>query len=411
MTCLSHELRSFFSSHRKVEILSWSALAFLIWTLPVAGTIAFRYLLLIILLGGLSWQLWQKRQRPDVPLLWPWVSYATVALISLFFSADIKYSLSEIKIEILQGFLVYFLAANLIRDLAALRRFLGFAVVGNAFLVAFSLTTSALGETTKDGLVGSLNSGVGNWSTYLVAIIPLLIVVVLDTGNRLGRANRYAIGGLCLGGIASLYFTQNRQSFVALFVELAVVAAILSSTPEGRRHLKWLLIPVAGSVMLFIVLYMQRDPLAAQSFGRALQGDVRWEAWRLCIDQLIAHPWMGGGFGLRTFEAVFPELASRSVFWHAHNTVLNKGVQMGLPGIVVFLVLIFSVIWQMMRGLKYGGTLAIAAIAGIAMVAGVFTKNMTDDFFYRESGYLFWLLSGAVVGAIRGAEQSRESAR
>lgn len=399
------------AASQPLDLLLWPVLAVLIGILPVGHTMALRNVLLVVLLAGMAWRLVKQQRHPDLPLLRPWLAYGAIALLSLSFAVDSVYSQGEIRAEILQPLLLFCLVANLIRDITSLRCFALLLVCGNAFLVAFSLATTMIGGTTKDGLVGSLNSGVGNWSTYLVSVLPFLVVLAIDWQQRFGLRYGAIAVALVLAGVASLYFTLNRQSFIALFVELGVASVILVRTPVARRHWRWLLVPAMVFMVLFVTLYLQREPVAAVDFGRALQRDSRWEAWRLCLNQLAAHPWSGGGFGHRTFQFLYPELAARSPFWHAHNMILNKGVQMGLPGIMVFLLLYLAVPWQMAKGLRLGSGVGLYAAAGIVMTAGVFAKNMTDDFFYRESGYLFWLLAGAVIGAVRGATQERDFAQ
>ena len=39
------------------------------------------------------------------------------------------------------------------------------------------------------------------------------------------------------------------------------------------------------------------------------------------------------------------------------------------------------------------------------MIIGMFVKNMTDDFFTNDPALLFWLLIGALIGAIRHENQ------
>ena len=37
-------------------------------------------------------------------------------------------------------------------------------------------------------------------------------------------------------------------------------------------------------------------------------------------------------------------------------------------------------------------------LAGTLMIAGMFTRNMFNDFFVRDGAMLFWTLSGAMLG-------------
>jgi hypothetical protein len=48
--------------------------------------------------------------------------------------------------------------------------------------------------------------------------------------------------------------------------------------------------------------------------------------------------------------------------------------------------------------------------AGLALVAGVVVKNLTDDFFVRQSALLFWSLVGAGLGAAAARQQAVQAA-
>lgn len=396
----------FFSFDAKADIsirLAWMALAVFFFILPVGGTTALRNIMLVAMVGLLAWRFWRLRERPDTPLLVPWLAYAIVALFSLIHAFDPHYSLAELQTEILLPFLTFLVGVNIVRDEKALVRFLVILTCSVVFLVAFNLMTSSLGETTKDGLVGSLNSGVGTFSTYLVAIMPFLILMATMKIHD-GTTNiNLAIGLLVCAVMAALFVTLNRQAFVAVAAELAILPLlVLANFIRLSRH-HWLGLLAASSIifLLFFVTFLKRDPLIAENISTTLTSDLRWETWGLTLARIIDHPWFGSGFGMRTFQLLFPELAS-SPFWHAHNLILNKGIQMGLPGIVVFLWLMFSVSLRLFKaGKKYHYLVPVAA-AAIALAAGMFVKNMTDDFFYRDGSLLFWLLTGICLGYSHG---------
>jgi O-antigen ligase len=72
---------------------------------------------------------------------------------------------------------------------------------------------------------------------------------------------------------------------------------------------------------------------------------------------------------------------------------------MGIPGIIVMVFIFAAVIHQYWR--LYQSNHRVAqwlAACGIAMVFGVLTRNMTDDFFHRDLALLFWSLVGASLG-------------
>ena len=48
-------------------------------------------------------------------------------------------------------------------------------------------------------------------------------------------------------------------------------------------------------------------------------------------------------------------------------------------------------------------------VCGIALVLGVFLRNMVNDMFVRDQALLFWALNGMLLGL--GCRQSRPTAR
>lgn len=401
---LSQDLGSRFLANR----ILWIGFAAYVAILPIGATTALRNLLFVIVLGSLGSLLWRARQWPRVPVRLPWLAFLVPALLSLTYSVSFGYSLGEIKSEIGIPFLIFAMTATIVRDERALLRFLYVLMAANVFLVAFSLMTWVMGETTKDSLVGTLNTGVGYYSTYLVALMPF-IALFLWHSHQLRRGAVWVGGLLLLANLASLYVGGNRQGFIAVLAELAVFVLIYRDR-LARMHWAMIATGALSIGVLFLLQFLHRDANAASGLGRAMSNDVRWPVWSACIQALAAHPWTGSGFGLRIFQFAYPQFSANGPFWHAHNVLLNKGIQMGAPGIVGFLILFLAMPLRMLRSLRLGGLAGAVAATGIAMSVGFLLKNMTDDFFYRESGYLFWLLAGSVLGVCHAASVNAERA-
>ncbi len=97
---------------------------------------------------------------------------------------------------------------------------------------------------------------------------------------------------------------------------------------------------------------------------------------------------------------------------HAHNTFLNRALETGLAGLAAF---VYPAGFgrhrvPARRAERRPDTAAIGA-AGLALVAGVIVKNLTDDFFVRQNALLFWALVGAGLGAAAAARRSATVAR
>lgn len=385
----------------------WGLLAIYLWVLPVGGTTAVRNLAMVLLLLLAVVAVRRGAAQPCFPLRYPWLAYLVVALSTLSYALDPSYSLQEIRVEILYPAAVFFIAATLIRSPVQWMRMAWLLLLGNAVLAVFTIYTGITGGTTKDGLVGSLNSGVGSYSTYVITALPIIAALGWSAWRAGRRLPTLAVAGVLMANLAALYFTLNRQSFVALFAEVMVVALlVLARGFTLKRAAATAAVAVVLAALVAFQTLHRAAPASSADAGTVLQSetrqDPRWPVWQRVVADVADSPWTGAGFGLRSFNLKYEgKVVFDGPFWHAHNMVLNKAVQMGVPGAVVFLCLFWAVPWRARRGLAGGTVERTIALAAIALACGVFTKNMTDDFFTRDGALLYWLLAGASLGSLR----------
>ena len=101
----------------------------------------------------------------------------------------------------------------------------------------------------------------------------------------------------------------------------------------------------------------------------------------------------------RAYPDLVPKTEPQSLLWHPHNVLLTYGIGMGWPGVLALLGVFLSFSWEFRRHIARPGLdCRLAAIAGIMLVIGVVTRNMTNDFFLRDGALMFWALSGALMG-------------
>jgi O-antigen ligase len=80
---------------------------------------------------------------------------------------------------------------------------------------------------------------------------------------------------------------------------------------------------------------------------------------------------------------------------HAHNLFLNTWLQTGVIGVALQIVLFAALIarfWQLRRVNLWLCT------AGVALVVGMITKNITDDFMWQTTMLAFWSFAGLMLG-------------
>lgn len=396
-------------------------LAIYVWILPIGHTTALRNLMFFSLIFLTIWAVWKYELKPRFPVAWAWGLYAAVAVFSLFYAIDPGYSLSEIKTELIYGILAFILGATWIRNEISLNRLMVLLLLGNAFLVGYAIFQGAVIFRDMPPIPrGSLNSGFGTFSTYLVTVIPF--VVAYTALHFRNHPFRWFLAILLIANLVALYYTISRAAVLALMIEIAiaavVVAAYYASRLSQRRQLMLgglLVLAILSLATLFNIQMARRTPAHLQNVPAAeAHQDVRITLlWPAAIENIRTSPWSGGGFGRNAYKLRNPDVAKASpAFWHAHNVLLNKGVQMGLPGIIAFILLLATLAWTIKptRQLMINQpALAIYSGAGIAMIGGIITKNFTDDYFIRDNALMFWLLTGALAGAISNWKETRKN--
>lgn len=110
------------------------------------------------------------------------------------------------------------------------------------------------------------------------------------------------------------------------------------------------------------------------------------------------------GVGLGNFRYRYPEymLKAKEHFLHAHNVFLQIAVEMGIPGLLAFLWLLFlffkDIFFQRQED-KYLKVVSIGFCAGI--IAILITSLFHDVFHSRQIATLTWYVMGMAIAIKR----------
>jgi len=380
-----------------------------LFILPFPGTVALRLTCLAaaFLIAIISWR---RLAPPALPCKWAIALWAGVVIASLVHAVDPSYSLGEIKNEIGYSLMAFVAFFSWTRDEKRLR-FLCLAVLAGFLVISVSALLGGYirrGEWPPHVYYG----GVGTVSQYLVAIGPVLAFTVALLGRQ--HSSRWLV---LLGPpfLAVALLTAQRALWPAIGAQAALVGVWLWQTRAVafgpfRVALTGLILCtlIAGGVYVSHQFRTDGDPESPAAIGK----DLRLRVWKDVSEEILAHPLSGAGFGRRALNKAYPDLvpAENKVFWHAHNLVLNYGISAGVPGMAAVLILFGALGWRFWQLALRGERLArLAGLAGAAMVAGVLTRNMANDFFVRDGALLFWALAGMLFGyALRHGSASGE---
>lgn len=397
-----------------------------LFILPFTHTVALRLLALFTAFGIALWRWWPAR-TPALPgglPAWRWIGFWAVLPVALVAaSRDPAYSLGEWKTEVVYGMLALTTFFVTVRSETRLRQALG--VLFAAFLV---LTLWVLAARLWHGTwnEGGRFGGTGTFSTYLVTVLPLLAVAA---AMRLGGRHTLAMTAMLIVlGLGTGLLSGQRGFWIAIAAQAIGLAVVLRMTGRWRPRLA--VFPVV--LALILILSFAAMQLAStlrfgtgagfgadlstgsgqvitvdSKTGTIIRQDPRLLNWQQVVERVALEPVTGHGFGRGMMAKAYPEMKDRSdMFWHAHNLVLDYGVQLGVPGLIAILGVFGALLAHWLRLARSSDALVRAiGIAGVLLVVGVFARNMTNDFFQRDLSLLFWALTGMLAGAAhaRGA--------
>jgi len=346
---------------------------------------------------------WSFTRTPaDIPIL----LFTIVAGLSLITAVDFQYSLEEYTGEWLTGVVLFYLVVNNFRE-EQLKYLLGALLLGNLLMVGYGLYDFFhRGGLLFDYQVraGSLHSGFGTFSTYLVTVLPYLLLAAFRVRKI---STRLLIIILILGNFFALYLTHSRGAWVAAAALLLLVG--------------WRFLPKAGFltavglavILVFIfapqkVLKHHTGVIAPGSAPSSIEtGQARWELTKFCLEKIKENPFQMLGFGRRSFVKKYKEFYLQykgALLWHAHNTFLDIALQTGIQGLAFFCFLLYKLLKYTYEGtaLENSSWRRLYLVGTFMMIITFFIRNLSDDFFVDDSALLFWFLSGAAVAVKKG---------
>ena len=389
-------------------LLAQAPFLVLLAVLPFPHTVALR-LACLALAFAVSVLAWRRSGVPPLPCRVPIALWALLCVSSLVWAIDRRYTLSELWNEVgytMMAFIAFFAFA---RGIGVLRAQMVALALGAAALCAWAVARYALTGGWDDA---AGHGGVGNFAAYAVTVAPGLIVLAAGT-----RAMRLAAGGAF--ALVALASVLSAQRILWPVLAAQMVAALWLAHRQGLVRAPARTVALAAvAIAVFagsLVLVAQSERYAENRGAPAkmVDADTRWRQWPKVVDRILEHPWHGVGFGRQVMTKAYPDLIppDNGMFWHAHNTVLNYGLSMGLPGIAALLLLFGCLAREYWRFVRDGDRAAKAiGIAGFTLVLGVFLRNQVNDFLVRDMAILFWAMNGAFLGLGRRLAAARGAA-
>ena len=259
-----------------------------------------------------------------------------------------------------------------------------------------SVRTRAFSITGSPNILGA----------YLVLTAPLFAGFAYTLKKTFWKLAAWAAVG---AEMLCLLVTYSKGAWVGM-----VCAVLLFALLHDRRILALLGVGVSGA--LFIPSIVTRIQfLFTDDFAEASAVGGRSMRWARGRELLAANPWLGFGLGrfggAVAMQNQYLEVTEEFEYFYLDNYYLKIAVEMGYPGVIAFVLLALTLVWQGIRAC--GRTLHTALsplTAGILSgLFGVLVHCLFENIF--EEPYmmaLFWGLAAALAAAPRLVAAKKE---
>ena len=348
------------------------------------------------------WRAWSAWRPARTGLEIPTAALLLAGLISIAVSTDHLGALGFYRAYFIEPVVLLYIALDLMRKPDNVRTvLLGFAI-GSTIFAIMNLGAWVIALTQhKDIDLGNapeaLYTSPNSVAVFLEPAVALAAGFALYADNRRDRM----VALLCLPFLlVSLIATLSRAGLLTLAI-LGLVAVI--TMPQARLKLALLgglLLTGVGLLQVPFVLnrlYKQFDPSYPYN---TFEG--RLQIWSDTLRMLRDRPIFGTG--LRAYETVMQSYVSpgHKPELYPHNLFLAMWAELGLLGLVSFVVLLGILLWRgwssyakasgLARPLLWGTSTAFVAIA----VHGLFDT----PYFNNDIAVEFWILAALEIAAI-----------
>jgi O-antigen ligase len=249
----------------------------------------------------------------------------------------------------------------------------------------------------------------GTFGTYLVTIIPFILVASLSV--RKVKISSAILILFCLNLFAALL-----NFSLGAWVAIGALFILIELEFLKRKVLLY-------SILLLLIGIFFLFPNPNHSFYHRFTDysmgpdsyNARWTLTKFSLDKIEENPFRMIGFGQRSFTKQYKSFVQKYKglpMWHAHNTFLNITLQTGLQGLILFCFLLYRLLKYCHEKAK-GDEKSIKKFyltGTFMMVITFFVRNLSDDFFIDDSALLFWFLSGIVFAFETGRLTKKQEA-
>lgn len=215
---------------------------------------------------------------------------------------------------------------------------LGVTGVWNYLTGAFLLEGAQGGVRRVVGYDAPLTENPNDLALMLNLILPLTVALLLLERRRLVRL---LLAAVVLVDAVAVILTFSRAGFLTLATTIMLYGSRLVRGSRSRWVMAALVLGLAAAPWLPSGYLGRLSTIATVDSDPTGSAQARWRDTLAAADFVLAHPLLGAGVGMN----VLALNEERGPAWTAvHNVYLELAVELGLPGLLLFLALLFGAI-------------------------------------------------------------------
>ncbi len=236
-----------------------------------------------------------------------------------------------------------------------------------------------------------------------VLVLPTCIALIAAAAGR--SRWRLGVGGTATIVAASVLILSRSRSALLAALLTAVVLAV--RWRRGRRWIALALLLCAAGGAYTVARSSAASPGPFRDGLRFMRSTVliRTHIWRDGVNRIRTSPWVG--VGINQFHEVTADTSAHFInptshVAHVHNTALQVALDVGLPGLAGYVLLLAALLVAADRAARQGGPEGrLAAGAGLSLVA-VHLFGVSDTIALgAKVGFFQWLCAGFILAAAR----------
>jgi O-antigen ligase len=309
----------------------------------------------------------------------PLIVFTGICFLSLFWSVRLKYA-EIVCVSFATGLLTYIFFSNIIYEEKDIYLFLKFIVSATSLNALLGIFQGTIGGNlfTLYGFAAQGTTYHPNYfSGFLGIVYPISLLVSTKENKNVWLLPVFLI-------LFANFFSMSRGGTVTIFLLSAASLWFLFSKGYKKSGIKILFINILSVFVYLFFVFLGDKSSKLTSYSISSTSLSRLEIWQGTLPIIFHSPFLGAG--LRSFEDQFKYFNNPYLFkFHsnAHNLFLHLASEIGIIGLLSFLVFSFYVFSSCIKYYKNAESLQLKMVSFFLFMA-------ISGFIFHNLGEYVW---------------------